>query len=64
LDAEPSASPTRTSMPGLAQVQRVGVALRCRSPMHRDLAALDDRQVGVVVVEHLGHRLGLSSWWW
>ena len=45
--------------PGVAQVQRVGVALAAVSD-DRDLAALDDGQVGVVVVEHLGHRVGLS----
>ena len=45
--------------PGVAQVQRVGVALAAVSD-DRDLAVLDDGQVGVVVVEHLGHRVGLS----
>ena len=45
--------------PGVAQVQRVGVALAAVAD-DRDLAALDDGQVGVVVVEHLGHRVGLS----
>lgn len=61
-DFEPSASPTRTSTPESRRFS-VGVALAA-VPDDRDLAALDDRQVGVVVVEHLGHRLGLSSWWW
>lgn len=39
---------------GVAQRQRVGVALAAVTD-HRDLAALDDGQVGVVVVEQLGH---------
>ena len=42
----------------VAQVQRVGVALAAVAD-DGDLPALDDRQVGVVVVEHLGHG-GLS----
>jgi hypothetical protein len=39
---------------GVAQVERVGVALAAVAD-DGDLAPLDDRQVGVVVVEHLGH---------
>ncbi len=46
----------------VAQVQRVRVALAAVAD-DRDPAALDDGQVGVVVVEHLGHRVGLSLWW-
>ena len=47
---------------GVAQVEGVGVAL---APVadDGDLLALDDRQVGVVVVQHLGHR-GHSFGWW
>ncbi len=37
---------------GVAQAQRMRVALAAVAD-HTDLAALDDRQVGVVVVEHL-----------
>ena len=40
--------------PRVAQAQRVGVALAAVSE-HRDLAALDDREVGVVVVVQLSH---------
>ena len=43
---------------GVAQRQRVRVALAAVAE-DGDLAALDDRQVGVVVVEHLGHGVGL-----
>lgn len=38
----------------VTQRQRVGVALAAVTD-HRDLAALDDGQVGIVVVEQLGH---------
>jgi hypothetical protein len=38
----------------VTQVERVGVALAAVAD-DGDLAPLDDRQVGVVVVEHLGH---------
>jgi hypothetical protein len=43
---------------GVAQGQRVGVALAALAD-HRDVLALDQAQVGVVVVEHLSH-WGLS----
>ena len=49
--------------PAVAQAQRVGVALAAVSD-DGDLAPLDDRQVGVVVVEHLGHGVGFSSVLW
>src|SRR4029079_15284357 len=39
---------------GVAKVEGVGVALAAVAD-DGDLLALDDRQVGVVVVEHLGH---------
>ena len=46
----------------VAQRQRVGVALAAVAD-DRDLAALDDRQVGVVVVEDLGGSwCGVSRW--
>ena len=49
---------------GVAQVERVGVALAAVAD-DGHLASLDDAEVGVVVVEHLGHREGLSFvWWW
>jgi hypothetical protein len=38
---------------GVTQAQRVGVALRAVTD-DRDLAALDDREIGIVVVENLG----------
>ena len=46
--------------PGVAQRQRMGVALAAVAE-DRDILALDQGQVGVVVVEHLGHD-GLSFW--
>ena len=46
---------------GVAQRQRVGVALAAVAE-HRDVLALDQGEVGVVVVEHLSHS-GLSFWW-
>jgi hypothetical protein len=39
---------------GIAQVERVGVALGTVAN-DGNLAALDDRQIGVVVVEHFSH---------
>ncbi|WP_242704952.1 hypothetical protein, partial [Streptomyces sp. IBTA2] len=39
---------------GVTERQRVGVALAAVTE-NRDLAALDDGQVGIVVVEQLGH---------
>src|SRR5690349_16225895 len=47
---------------GVAQGQRVGVALAAVAD-HRDVLALDQAQVGVVVVEHLSH-WGLSFIVW
>ena len=44
---------------GVAQVQRVGVALGAVAD-NGDLATLDDRQVCVVVVKHFSH-LRISS---
>ena len=51
-DLEPSFRPTFTSTPGVAQAQRVRVPLAAVAD-DADLASLDDRQVCVVVVEHL-----------
>ena len=54
IDFEPSLRPTTDLDAGVAQVQRVGVALGAVAD-DGNLAALDDRQVGVVVVEHFSH---------
>ncbi len=44
---------------GVAQAQRVRVPLAAVAD-HTDLAALNDRQVGVVVVEHLQSHVNVS----
>src|SRR3546814_5325399 len=46
---------------GVTQVQRVGVALAAVAD-DRDVLALDQGQVGVVVVEHLSHWGSPSGW--
>jgi len=46
----------------VAQVLSVGVALRAVTD-DRDLLALDERQVGVGVVEDLGAHGGVTPWW-
>ena len=58
-DDEPSRRPTRTSIAGVLQVQRVGVALGAVAD-DGDLAALDDRPIGVGLVVHgCSHQLAL-----
>ena len=46
----------------VAQVERVGVALRAVAD-HGDLLALDEREVGVLVVEDLGHCFSFLIVW-
>ncbi len=55
---EPSGRPMRTSTPESRRRQRVGVALAAVAE-HRHVLALDQGQVGVVVVEHLSHGAAL-----
>ena len=61
---EPGCRPTRTSTPESRRRQRVGVALAAVAD-HGHVLALDQGQVGVVVVEHLSHGgllLLVGSW--
>ena len=53
-DRLPSAQADAHVDAGVAQVERVGVALAAVAD-DGDLAPLDHGQVGIVVVEHLGH---------
>ena len=46
--------------PGVAQGERVGVALAAVT-QDGDVPALDDRQIGLVIVEDLSHLLNLSG---
>ena len=57
---EPSLQADADVDAGVAQVERVGVALAAVTD-DGDVLALDQGQVGVVVVEHLSH-WGLSFW--
>ncbi len=58
IDFEPSLRPDLHLDARVAEVQRVGVALRAVAD-DGDLLALDEGEVGVLVVEDLGHEMSV-----